>query len=124
MVSFCDHVLSVVQCAFRCPSVINNFFEHLLLSTHKASCNQTLQECSLDEALSKMFKEFNSMKNSGCPSNKKGKFGKILKILSETMRPRATKFGMQVHLVDLYQDCSNYSPAVKNGPSLWVSSFT
>ena len=33
------------------------------------------------------------------------------KLLSETTRPRALIFGMLHHLVDLYQVCSNYSPA-------------
>ena len=26
-------------------------------------------------------------------------------------------FGMKLHLVDLYRDCSNYSPGAKNGPT-------
>ena len=34
--------------------------------------------------------------------------------LSETTRPRALIFGMQYHVVDLYQVCSNYSPGAKN----------
>ena len=35
--------------------------------------------------------------------------------LSETTKPRALIFGMQHHLVDLYQVCSNYSRGAKNG---------
>ena len=38
-------------------------------------------------------------------------------ILSETRMPRSLIFGTQLCLVDLYQDCSNYSPGVKIGPS-------
>ena len=38
--------------------------------------------------------------------------GKTLKIfLSEARRPRPLIFGMQLYLVDLYQDYSNHSPA-------------
>ena len=37
--------------------------------------------------------------------------------LSETTRPRALSFGMQYHLVNLYQVCLNYSPGNKNGPA-------
>ena len=36
--------------------------------------------------------------------------------LSEAIRPTATKFGMLVNLVNIYQEDSNYSPGVKNGP--------
>ena len=44
--------------------------------------------------------------------------GKILKIFfSETRRPRSLIFGMCVFLVDLYEDCSNYSHGAKNGPA-------
>ena len=43
------------------------------------------------------------------------KHGKIF--LSETMRPRALVFGMQLHLVDIYQVCSNYAPGAKIGPT-------
>ena len=45
-----------------------------------------------------------------------------LKIFSsETTRPRALLFGMYHHLVDLYQNCSNYSPGAKNGPAPGVT---
>ena len=44
--------------------------------------------------------------------------GKIFKIfLSEIRRPRSLIFGMKLYLADLYEDCSNYSPEVKNGPT-------
>ena len=51
-----------------------------------------------------------------------GKHGKIF--LSETIRPRALIFGMQHHLVDLYQTCSNFTPGAKNGPAPGVTCFT
>ena len=35
---------------------------------------------------------------------------------SETTRLRAWTFGILYYLVDLYQVCSNVSPAAKNGP--------
>ena len=40
--------------------------------------------------------------------------------LSETIRLRALIFGMEHHLVNLYQVCSNYAPGTKNGPALGV----
>jgi hypothetical protein len=42
---------------------------------------ETLQGCSLHKALPKLFKELNSIKNSGCHGNQKIFFTKILKIL-------------------------------------------
>ena len=48
-------------------------------------------------------------------------FLKSLKILlSETIKPRATKFGMWLYLMGLYQVSSNNSPGVNSG----VTSFT
>ena len=44
--------------------------------------------------------------------------------LSETTRPRALIFGMQYHLVNFYQVCSNYSPGAKNDPAPGVTCFT
>ena len=44
--------------------------------------------------------------------------------LSETIRPRVLIFGISFHLVDLYQVCSEYAPAAKNGPALGVTCFT
>ena len=50
---------------------------------------------------------------------------KPLKIfLSETRRPRSLIFGTQLCLMDRYQDCSNYSPGVKNGPVIGVTCYT
>ena len=51
-----------------------------------------------------------------------GKHEKIF--LSETLRPRALIFGMQHHLVDLYQVYSNYDPGAKNGSAPGVICFT
>ena len=58
--------------AFRvvwCPScIVNNIFKHL--SSQWADLDQTWQECSLGGPLSKLFSEFDSIKNSGCHANK------------------------------------------------------
>ena len=40
------------------------------------------------------------------------------------MRLRATKFGMYLYLLGLYQVSSNYSPGVKFDPIPGVTSFT
>ena len=37
--------------------------------------------------------------------------------LSENTSSRALIFGMYHHLVDLYQNCSNYFPGAQNGPA-------
>ena len=55
-----------------CPSV-NNFKN--LLQNHLANLDKTWQECSVDEALQKLLKEFNSIKNSGCHGNKMAENG-------------------------------------------------
>ena len=56
---------------------------------------------------------------------KKKKNLKSLKIfLSETIRLRATKFGMYLYPMGLYQVFSNYSPGVKFDPTQGVTSFT
>ena len=50
--------------------------------------------------------------------------GKILEIsLYVAIRPRLTKFCMQLYPVGLYQECSNYSPGVKFGPAPGVTGF-
>ena len=38
-------------------------------------------------------------------------------------RPRLTKFCMQLYVVSLYQECPNYSPGVKFGPTPGATSF-
>ena len=51
--------------------------------------------------------------------------GKTLEIsVYLAIRPMLTKFCMQLHLVDLYQECPNDSPGVKFGPVPGVTSFT
>ena len=106
----------------RRPSSVNNFFKHLL-QKHRANLHETWQECSLGEALPKLFKEFNSTHNSGCHGKKrKKKKAKSLKILfSETRRRRALIFGMQHQLVDLYQYSSYNAPGVEIGPAPGVT---
>ena len=55
-----------------------------------------------------------------------GLYGENIKkfFLSETIRPRAWILGMQHHLVDLYQVCSNCVPGAQNGPISGVICFT
>ena len=43
---------------------------------------------------------------------------------SETKSPRTLIFGMQHHLMDVYEDCSNYDPRAKNGPAQGLISFS
>ena len=51
--------------------------------------------------------------------------GKTLEIsVYLAIRPRLTKFYMQLQLVDLYQACPNFSLGVKFGPAPGVTSFT
>ena len=47
----------------------NNFFKHLLLPNRWASLDQTWQECSLGGLLQNLFRELDSIKNSGCHGN-------------------------------------------------------
>ena len=50
---------------------------------------------------------------------------KTLKIFfSETTGPTALIFGIQYHLVEFYQVCSNNSPGAKNGPAPGDTCFT
>ena len=66
-------------------------------------------------------------KNSVPFEQAKNRFNKMktLKIfLSETRRPRALIFGMQHHIVTLYQICTNYAPGAKNGPAPGVTGST
>ena len=66
-------------------------------STLKLSSNfdRNSQKSSNHGPLQKLLKEFDSFKNTGCHVNKTLKYCKSLKIfLSETIRPRGTKFGM------------------------------
>ena len=64
----------------RRPSVHNFFKLHLLLN-HWMDSNQTWQKWSLGGPLSKLFKEFDSMQNSGCYGNKREKSTKTFKNL-------------------------------------------
>ena len=48
---------------------------------------------------------------------------KLLTFLSETTRPRALIFGMEHHLVDLYQVCSNYAPGAKSGHMFYIGLY-
>ena len=52
-------------------------------------------------------------------TTKKKKKNEIFEISSEFIMPRATKFGIYLHLVGLYQVSSNYSTGVKFDPTRW-----
>ena len=78
MVNFCDRPMSGV-CHSSC--VVHNFFKHCLLPNHWANLDETWQECSLGEALPKVFKRLNSNHNSGCHGNLKEKYSKIFENL-------------------------------------------
>ena len=57
------------------------FFKLHLLLNHWMDSNQTWQKWSLGGPLSKLFKEFDSMQNSGCYGNKREKSTKTFKNL-------------------------------------------
>ena len=44
--------------------------------------------------------------------------------MSETIRPRSTKFAIQLYLMGLFQVSSNNTPGVKFDPTAGVTSFT
>jgi CRISPR/Cas system-associated exonuclease Cas4 (RecB family) len=71
---------------------------------HLAKFVETLQGCSLHEALLKVFKELDSLKKSGCHGDQKI----ILQKKSEK-----SSFGMKHLLVNVYKVCSNKNPRVK-----------
>ena len=70
--------LRVVRCL---SCVVNNFLKHLPLPNRWANLDQTWQECSLGGPLQKVFKEFDSVKNSGCHGNKLEFFKQFFKNL-------------------------------------------
>ena len=117
------HCPSCVHLAVR--PCVNFFFKHLLLRNYFSDFDEISQKLSCHGPLQNFMKEFDSVKNCGCHGNKTEKNLKTLKIfLSETIRVRATKFGMKLYLMGLYQVSSNYSPGVKFDPTPGVTSFT
>ena len=60
------------------PFTISNYISSY---NHRMSSNQTWQKWSLGGPLSKLFKEFDSMQNSGCYGNKREKSTKTFKNL-------------------------------------------
>ena len=69
--SYCDRSLSGVRPSV-CPSV-NNYLKILLLWNRPTDFSETSQKWSLGDALSKYFKDLNSMENSGCHGNREKK---------------------------------------------------
>ena len=87
------------------------FFLKHLLCNYLADFDEISQRAFCYGPLKKFLKEFDSFKNSGCRGNKTWKFLKSLKIfLSKILRLRASKFGMYLHLMGLYQVSSNLDP--------------
>ena len=113
------HCLSCVR-----PSVRNFFLKNLLLWKYLSDFDEISQKCSCYGPLQNLLKEFDSIEN-WLLWQQNWKKMKTLKIfLSETIRVRATKFGMWLYLMGLYQVSSNYSPGVKFDPTPGVTSFT
>ena len=69
MMSYCDPMMSIV------PHQSTICFKQHFLLNHLVDCHQTSQYWSFGGPLSKLFKEFNSIPNSGChgTQNLKGK---------------------------------------------------
>ena len=94
--------LAIGQWAYvmvSCPSCvrpcINFFFKHLILWNYLSDFDEISQKCSCYGPLQNFMKEFDSVKNCSFHGNKPEKILKTLKIFSsETIRVRATKFGM------------------------------
>ena len=75
--------------------IVWEWVKHLLLWNYVLDFDEISQKCSCHCPLQNFLKKFDSFKNSGCHGNKTWNFLKSLKIfLSETIRLRATKFGM------------------------------
>ena len=74
-VSYCDRSLSGIRPSVR-PFVrpsVNNYLKILLLWNRPTDFSETSQKWSLGDALSKYFKDLNSMENSGCHGNREKK---------------------------------------------------
>ena len=85
----------VMVCCASVRLCINFFFKHLLVWNYLSDFDEILQKCSCHGPLQNFLKKLDSVKNSGCHGNKTENILKTLKIfLSETIRVRATNFGM------------------------------
>ena len=84
---------------------------------HWANLDETWQECSLGEALQKLFKEFNSTHNSGCHGDKKEKKNKIFENLLKLEGVELWYLLCSIHLlVDLCKVYSNVALGSKLVP--------
>lgn len=79
-----------------------------IIRNHRAKFDEKYLKCSLHETLPKLFKAMAVKRNNN---------------LSETIKPRVLKFGVQHPQEDLYQGCSKYVPGVEIGPTLRVIRF-
>ena len=95
-------------------SVVNNFFKHLLLPNRWANLKQVWQECSLGCPFQKLFKEFDSIKNSGCHGNEMDFFKQFFKNL--LLWNRWSDFeiiSQECPFDDHFQNCSrNFDPSI------------
>ena len=103
-------------------------FKNLLLKNHKAQNLENWYVSSCSGPVQNLFKLFSWGQKWPRPRGHQFHYivlySKSLKIFSETVRPRAQIFGIQHHLVDLYQICSNYCHRVKIDPAQGVLVFT
>ena len=93
-----------------CPSIhAATFFKHLLWN-YASNFDWTSQNWSCHGLHQNSFKEHDSDEHTGCHGKK------VFKIfLSETIRLRATRFGMYLHLMGVYQIPWNWSKLTPPG---------
>ena len=85
----------VMVCCPSCVCALTFSLNIFFSETTYRTFYEILQKCSCHGPLQNFLKKFDSVKNCGCHGNKTEKNLKSLKIfLSETIRVRATKFGM------------------------------
>ena len=84
--------------------VFNNFFKHL--PNRWANLDQTWQECSLGGPLQKVFKEIDSIKNSGRHGKEIELFKQFFKNLLWNRRSDFEIILQECSLYDPFQNCS------------------
>ena len=73
--------ITYLRAFFMCIAKYRTILNPAISPNHWANLDETWQGCSLGEALQKLFKEFNSIHNSGCHGNQKEKKCKIFENL-------------------------------------------
>ena len=120
-VSFCDHILSIVRRAYVHPSIRKQFLQTTSLPKPLIGFWPNFTGMILGWS---SFKVIQTVPVHCISRSQELKIDFLTKNFSETRRPRSLIFGMWLHLVDLYQSCSNYSPGIKNSPAPGVTCFT